>query len=88
MSGKRRPNEENIEKIRQGLLKASGCDEWVDKILPHLKKMPTHEASRITGLSYRQIQLLKSGKHHPSKDVLDKLERVSKPHSPGLEPGT
>jgi hypothetical protein len=55
LSGKRRPNEENIEKIRQGLLKVSGQDEWVDKILPHLKKMPTREATRITGLSYRQI---------------------------------
>jgi hypothetical protein len=75
LSGKHRPNEENIEKIRQGLLNVSGQDEWVDKILPRLKKMPTREAARITGLSYRQIQLLKSGKRHTSKDILEKLER-------------
>jgi len=75
LSGKRRPNDENMEKIRQGLLKVSGGDEWVDKILPRLKKMPTREAARVTGLSYRQIQLLKSGKRHPSKDVLEKLEQ-------------
>ena len=76
LRGKRKPNEENIEKIRQGLLNVSGWDEWVDKILPRLKKMPTREAARITGFSYRQIQLVKSGKRNPSKDVLEKLERV------------
>jgi len=47
LSGKRRPIEENIKKIKQGLLMTRGCDEWVDKILPRLKKMPTREAARI-----------------------------------------
>jgi len=56
-------------------LKVDGYDEWVYKILPRLKKTQTREAARITGLSYRQIQLLKSGKCHPSKDVLEILEQ-------------
>jgi len=48
----------------------SGQDEWVDKILPRLKEMPTREAAGIIGLSYRQIQLLMSGKYRPLKDEL------------------
>lgn len=75
LSGTHRPNEENIKKIKEGLLRLNGYDEWVGKILPRLKKMPTREAARITGLSYREIQLLKSGTHYPLKDVLEKLER-------------
>jgi hypothetical protein len=88
LTGKCRPNDKNKERIRQGLLRAKGCDEWVGKILLRLKEVPTCEAARITGLFYRQIQLLKSGKRHPSRAVFEKLERVSMPNSPGIEPGT
>lgn len=67
LSGKCRPNDKNMEKIRQGLLKVSGCDDWVDEILPRLKKMPTREAARLTGLSHSQVCLLKSGKGNPQR---------------------
>jgi hypothetical protein len=75
LSGKCRPNDENMEKIRQGLSKVSECDEWVDKILPRLKKMPTNEVMKITGLSRSRVKRLKNGNCYSSKDVLEKFER-------------
>jgi len=76
LSGKNWPNEENLEKIRQGLLKVSGWDEWVGKILPRLKKMPTREAARITGLSRSQAKRLKNGKCYPVAETIEKLKVV------------
>jgi len=78
LSGKCRPKDENIEKIRQGLLQMNGYDEWVDKILPRLKKMPTREAVRLTGLSRSMLYFLKSGKRNPSAETVEKLKAVIK----------
>jgi len=54
----------------------SGCDEWVDKILPRLKKIPTYEVVRLTGLSRSYVKSLKNGKRNPSAETVEKIKTV------------
>ena len=73
LSGRRRPNESNIMRLRTALFPSDGRDEWEDRILPWLSRTSTARVSILSGMPSRTVRYLKTRGHKPSPETLEKL---------------
>jgi len=76
LSRKRRPEEDTLNAIKKALPRLDEYDEWNEIILPWMRKLPASIISRLTGISKRHINRLKSGKEQPSPKTVEKFCRA------------
>ena len=65
LSGRHRPEGDNLKKIKEALPRLDKYDEWAGDLLPRLKKMPTREIARLAGIVLGYVSDLKNGKRKP-----------------------